>query len=48
MPPGKYNAHISGIIKDSLIIALLFISLCFIDVSAAAFVSVITAAILLI
>jgi MFS superfamily sulfate permease-like transporter len=46
--PGKYNSHISGVLKDSLIIVLLFISLCFIDVGAAAFVSVITAAILLI
>jgi SulP family sulfate permease len=48
IPPGKYNAHISGVLKDSLIIALFFISICFIDVGAAAFVSVITAAILLI
>ena len=46
--PGKYNAYISGVLKDSLIIVLLFISLYFIDVGAAAFVSVITAAILLI
>jgi hypothetical protein len=46
--PSKYNAHISGVLKDSLIIVLLFISLCFIDVGAAAFVSVINAAILLI
>ena len=48
IPPGKYSAHISGVIKDLLIIVVLFISLCFIDVGAAAFVTIITAAILLI
>lgn len=46
-PQSSYNAHITGVIKDSLIIALLFISLCFIDVGVAAYISVITTAILL-
>lgn len=46
-PHNSYHAHITGVIKDSLIIALLFISLSFIDVSVAAFVCIITTVILL-
>jgi len=46
-PHSSYNAHISGVIKDSLIIVLLFISLSFIDVAIEAFVCVITTVILL-
>ena len=47
-PHNSYNAQITGVIKDSLIIALLFLSLSFIDLAVAAFVCVITTAILLV
>lgn len=39
--------HASGVIKDSLVIASLFILLCFIDLSLAAFVSAVTTVVLL-
>ena len=46
-PDSSYNAHISGVIKDALVIVLLFLSLSFIDVTIAAFVCIITTIILL-
>ena len=46
-PHSSDNTYILGVLKDSLIIAFLFVSLCFIDIGVAVFISVITTAILL-
>ena len=43
-----YNSQTVGVIKDSFIIILLFVSFYFIDVSVASFITVICTAILLI